>query len=220
VLLLLSVGCGLLVERALGFRVPGALVPGVGLSVVVVITQFLALSEGTAELIAPVAVLLAAVGFGLAVTGFGDGGARRRVEPLAIAAGAGAFGLFAAPIVLSGEATFAGYIKLDDTATWMTFTDRVMDAGRSLDGLAPSTYEATLAVNIGDGYPVGVFLPVGIASVLTGQDVAWTIQPYLAFLGAVLALALWQIATALVPSRPMRALVAIVGSQSALLYGY
>ena len=48
----------------------------------------------------------------------------------------GVFAVFAAPVVLSGEATFAGYIKLDDTATWLAITDRVMEHGRNLDGLA------------------------------------------------------------------------------------
>ena len=65
-----------------------------------------------------------------------------------MAAAVGVFAVFAAPIVLSGEATFAGYIKLDDTATWFAMTDRVMEHGRSLAGLAPSTYEATLRTTI------------------------------------------------------------------------
>ena len=50
------------------------------------------------------------------------------------------FAVFAAPVVLSGEPTVAGFIKLDDTATWLAFTDRIMEHGRDLDGLAPSTY--------------------------------------------------------------------------------
>ena len=83
---------------------------------------------------------------------------------------------------LSGEATFAGYIKLDDTATWLALTDRVMEHGRSLDGLAPSTYEATLAFNLADGYPVGVFLPLGVGGALLGEDIAWLVQPYMALL--------------------------------------
>ena len=41
--------------------------------------------------------------------------------------------------------TFTGYISLDDTATWLALTDRTLEEGRSLDGLAPSSYEATLA---------------------------------------------------------------------------
>src|SRR5918996_600556 len=215
VLLLLALGCALLVDRVLGPQLPGALIPATGLAVLIVIGQFLTLSSATAELTIPVAVLLASVGLGLGwreLTGRFDG--------WVLATALTSFAAFAAPIVLSGEATFAGYIKLDDTATWMTLTDRVMDAGRSLDGLDPSTYEATLAFNLGEGYPVGVFLPLGIATALTGQDVAWTVQPYMALLGALLALGLWQVAAPLLSSRPLRALAAIVGSQAALLYGY
>jgi hypothetical protein len=59
-----------------------------------------------------------------------------------------------------------------------------------------------------------------VATQLSGQDVAWTIQPYMAFLGALLTLALWQLTAGLLASRPLRALVAVVGSQAALLYGY
>src|SRR5919199_1192709 len=100
-------------------------------------------------------------------------------------------GCIPAPIVLSGQPTFAGYISLDDTATWMALTDRVMGHGRSLAGLPPSSYEATLAFNLGAGYPIGVFLPLGIARVLVDQDLAWIIQPYLAFCAGLLSLALW-----------------------------
>jgi hypothetical protein len=130
------------------------------------------------------------------------------------------FAVYAAPIVLSGQATFAGYIKLDDTATWMALTDRVMEHGRSLSGLPPSTYEATLAFNLGAGYPVGVFLPLGIGRALVGQDVAWVIQPYMAFMAAVLALGAWSVTEPLIRSPRLRALVAFLGAQSALLFGY
>jgi hypothetical protein len=215
VLLLLATGAGLLVERMARVRVPGALLPVTGLSLVIVACQFLTLAEWTAEFIVPLAVCLALLG-GL----LGGREVVGRLDMWPAAVGAGAFAAFAAPIVLSGDATFAGYIKLDDTATWMTLTDRVMDSGRSLEGLSPSTYEATLDFNLGDGYPIGVFLPFGIAGVLSGQDLAWTIQPYMAGLGALLALALWQIASQSLGSRPLRALAAFVGSQAALLYGY
>jgi hypothetical protein len=215
VLLLLATGAGLLVERMAGVRLPGALLPVTGLALVIVACQFVTLAKWTAEFIVPLAIVLALLG-GL----LGGRELVGRFDPWAGAVGFGAFAAFAAPIVLSGEATFAGYIKLDDTATWMALTDRVMDAGRSLDGLNPSTYEATLHFNLGDGYPVGALLPFGIAGALSGQDLAWTIQPYMALLGALLALAQWQIASTLLESRPLRALVAFVGSQAALLYGY
>ena len=130
------------------------------------------------------------------------------------------FAVYAAPIVMSGQATFAGYIQLDDTATWMALTDRVMDHGRSLSGLPPSTYEATLDFNLGSGYPVGVFLPLGIARTLVNQEIAWVVQPYMAYMGAFLALGAWSVTEPLVRSPWLRAVAAFLGAQAALLFGY
>src|SRR3954465_13202654 len=187
VLTALSLGCGLLVERITGIDIPGVLLPAVGFALIIVVAQFSTLDGGLAELTTPVTVALALVGFGLSPAAL-----NRVVAWWAVGAAAAVFAIYAAPIVLSGQATFAGYIKLDDTATWMALTDRVMDHGRSLAGLPPSTYEATLAYTRGAVYPIGVFLPLGIGHILSRQDLAWVIQPYLAFLAAILALALWH----------------------------
>ena len=130
------------------------------------------------------------------------------------------YGFFAAPVVLSGDATFAGYIKLDDTATWLAMTDRLMEHGRDLNGLAPSSYEAALDVNLSIGYPVGAFPPLGIGAKLVGQDVAWVFQPYMALLAAYMGLALYVLAGRVIDSRPLRALAATVASQPALLFAY
>ncbi|MQA76047.1 MAG: hypothetical protein GEU88_17225 [Solirubrobacterales bacterium] len=212
---LLVLGWGSLVEAAGGRRLPLALLPALGLAAIVVVAQFLTLADATAELTVPVVAALAVAGLArLAI------GRLARPEGWALAAVAATFAVYAATIVASGEPTFAGYIRLDDTATWMALTDRVMEHGRSLDGLAPSSYEATLAVTLADGYPIGVFLPLGVGAALVGQDVAWLVQPYMAWLGALLALALWSLATPLVASRPLRALVAFVAAQPALLVGY
>ena len=128
--------------------------------------------------------------------------------------------LFAAPVVLSGEATFAGYVKLDDTATWLAMTDHLMEHGRDVGGLAPSSYEATLDVNLGTGYPVGAFPPLGIGARLVGQDPAWVFQPYQALLAAYTGLALYAVAGRVIDSRPLRALAAVVAGQPALLFAY
>ena len=129
------------------------------------------------------------------------------------------FAAYAAPIVLSGEATFAGYIKLDDTATWMAFTDRVMERGRDLDGLAPSTYEATLAFNLGDGYPAGVFVPLGVGRRCRRRRRLGGAALHGA-LAALLALALWSLTRPLVASARAPRRVAFIAAQSALLFGY
>ena len=41
-----------------------------------------------------------------------------------------------------------------------------MEAGRDIDNLAPSSYEATLFFNLADGYPVGAFIPLGVGRAL------------------------------------------------------
>jgi len=215
VLTALALGCGLLVERIAGIDIPGALLPATGLALIIVVAQFFTLDGGLAELTTPVTVALAVIGFGLSLPAL-----ERGIAWWAVGAAAAVFAIYAAPIVLSGQATFAGYIKLDDTATWMTLTDRVMEHGRSLSGLAPSTYEATLDFNLASGYPVGVFLPLGVGRALVGQDVAWVVQPYMAYMGALLALGAWAITEPLVKSPWLRALVAFLAAQSALLFGY
>jgi hypothetical protein len=126
----------------------------------------------------------------------------------AVPDGRARFCAYAAPVVLSGQATFAGYIKLDDTATFLALTDRVMEHGLSLSGLAPSSYEATLSVNLGHGYPVGALLPVGIGRALVGVDGACTLAALvgvLSVLGAVWLLAPAAAALVLVTRGRMRA---------------
>jgi hypothetical protein len=215
VMLALCAGCGLLVAAIRGSTAPAPLLVPLGFAYLIVVGEFAAITSATAELATPVAV-------GSAVAGVLAAVPRLPVRALgwpALAA-AGVFAVHAAPIVLSGEPTFSGYIKLDDTATWLALADRVMEDGRSLDGLAPSSYEATLAFNLGDGYPIGAFLPFGVGGELIGRDTAWLFQPYLAFLAAMLAMALYELAGTLTRSGRWRCLIAFVASQPALLFGY
>ena len=185
-----------------------------GLTVLILAAQFATLADATAELAGPFVIALAVAGLMLRPPW------RDRLEPWAFGAAAGVFAVFAAPIVLSGRATFAGYIKLDDTATYLAMTDRVMEHGRSLAGLAPSTYEATLATTLAIGYPTGSLMPLGIGHQLLSYDLAWLYQPYLTFLAAVLALALYSVLGRVIPSKPLRAAAAFVAAQPAILFGY
>jgi hypothetical protein len=210
----LALGSGLLLELAGGVTLPWPLLLPAGFALVVVASQFPTLSGGTAVLAAPLVVALAVIGLALAP--------RRvlAVDPWGLAAGLGAYLAYGAPTILSGRATFDGYIKLDDTATYLAMLDRIESHGRDLSGLAPSTYEATLHTSLAFGYPAGSFAPLGVAQRLLGIDAAWLWQPYLALLGGLLALALYALAARLVPSRPLRAGVAFVAAQPAILYGY
>jgi hypothetical protein len=181
---------------------------------VILAPQFATLTGATAELSGPLVVALAVAGLLLSPPW------RDLPSPWPVVAAVGTFAVFAAPIVLSGQATFAGYIKLDDTATYFAMTDRAMEHARSLAGLAPSTYEATLATTLALGYPTGALMPLGIGHQLLAYDIAWLYQPYLAFMAALLALTLYALLDRLVEARWLRAVFAIVAAQAAVLYGY
>jgi hypothetical protein len=215
VLGLLSLGCGLLLERSAGTRLPAALRLPAGFVVVSLATEFAHLGGGTAGLGTPVVVSLAAAGFGLSLPRRGE-----RLDRWLAAAGAAVYGVFAAPALLTGRATFLGYIKLDDTANYLALLERATHHGYDTSGLGPSTYEAFLESSYVIGYPLGSLLPLGVGSTLVGRDAIWTWQPYLAFLAALIGLGLYGLVSGLVSARPLRALVAFVGAQAALIYGY
>lgn len=215
VLGLLSLGCGLLIERAAGLNVQRELLLPCGFAAIVVVSLFTTANSTTARLTTPIVVALAVAGLALALPL-----RPRRVSAWSAASAVAVYGAFGAPIILSGQATFAGFIKLDDTATWLAFTDRLLDHGRNVTGLAPSSYEATLGVNLPGGYPVGAFPPLGVAHQLLGTDSAWLFQPYIAFLAAMLALGIYALMGHAIEARPLRALAAFVAAQPALLYGY
>ena len=210
----LAFGCGRLVELAAGEALPWPLVLPIGLALVILVGEFATLTAATAELAAPLAAGLAIAGLLLRPI------RRSRPDLWALGAALAVFAVFAAPVVLSGEATFAGYIKLDDTATFLAMTDRVMEHGRDLAGLAPSTYEAVLEMTLPIGYPTGSLMPLGIGHQLIRYDIAWLVQPYLAFLAAMLALTLYALFAPLASSRPLRAFAAFVAAQPAILFGY
>jgi hypothetical protein len=215
VLTALCLGCGLLLEALAGRRLPGPLLAPAGFAVLVVIAGIVTSRGETAMLATPLVVLAAVAGAALGYPWKG-----RRPDGWMICAALGVFAVYTAPVVLSGHPTFTGYIKLDDTATWMAFVDRLLDHGRDFSGLEPSSYQTTLAVNFPGGYPIGVFLPLGVGVKLTGADVAWLVQPYMATMAALLSLCLYWLARPLVESRPLRALVAFGAAQPALLFGY
>jgi hypothetical protein len=215
VLLGLTLGAGLALDRAAGGAIPGTLLLPAGIALLTVVAGFTTQSARTASLTVPVVLGLAIAGFGMTRRPWHEW-----FDVHGSAAAVAAFLVGGAPVLASGKATFAGYVKLDDTATFLALTDRALEHGRDLHGLAPSSYEATLWVNLAHGYPIGSLLPFGAAARLVGTDGAWLFQPYLAFLGALVALGTYTLASGVIPSRPWRALAALAASQTALLYGF
>ena len=203
---LLGYGCGALVELAAGRTLPLSVRLPCGTALIIALLDLFTRSTATVGAAIPAVCVLAACGivlrpprhtpWGIPSRARADG---RRPVPFrafdrsAIAPGL-VYAIYAVPIVLSGSATWAGYVKLDDTATWLALVDRTLSAGHTLAGLPTSTYTDTLASYLTGGYPVGSFLPLGLGHALLGQDIAWLTDPWMAFMAAMLAFSLQRIA--------------------------
>ena len=213
VLTAVGAGWGALVERAAGVRVGGALLIPLGFAAVVVVAGLLTAFEPTARAAVPVAAVGAVIGLALA----------RRSLPLEgwpLIAALGVLLAYGAPVLLSGSATFAGYIRLDDTSTWLNIVDHVMSHSHSVSGELPSSYTLVLTGDVTSTYPLGAFMLLGVGHGLTGIDAAWIVQPYLACCGAAVGLGVYALLEPLVSSPRIRALTAFFAAQPALLYGY
>lgn len=212
-LVLLAAGWGLLVRRASGAPVPGVLILPLGAATIIVVAGICTSFEFSARAAVPVVALGAAVGLWL---GWRDISPARAPAVAAL----GTFLAFGAPVILSGKATFAGYIRLDDTATWFAFVAQVMTHGRSLAHLPDSTYSLVLHTNLDPGYPLGAFMLPGVGRAFAGLDVAWILQPTLAVCAALVSLPAYALVRRLVDRPWLAAVCAAIASQSALLYGY
>lgn len=214
-LLLASVGLSLLIERLTAVAMPWTVRPLMGMAVAIVLAQFGTATAATARLTLPAILVLAVIGL---LAG------RRLPErtPTWTEAGVagGVFLLLASPFLVNGEASWAGFIKLDDTATWMALTDHVFEHGRAVGNLPPSTHEQVIVDYLGGSYPIGGFVPAALMSKISGQDVAFTMQPSMAFAGATLALGLFELVRRLVRGDAIAAAIATLGSLSSLLLGY
>jgi hypothetical protein len=218
VLAAVGLGFGTLVEDLSGARLAtGALVVPVGLAAALVTAALLTTNGVSASFAVPVVGVLAVIGLVRARSLV----ARWPRPGWPALAALGVLVVYGAPVLASGTATFTGFIKLDDTSTWLAITAQLFAHGRSTAGLPPSVYTYVLDANLGTGaYPAGSFMLLGIGHGLTGVDLPWVFQPYLACAGAALSLCLYSLSEPLIRSRPLRALVAFVGAQPALLYGY
>lgn len=209
----IGLGWGALVERAAALRLNSALLIPLGWAAAIVLAGTLTSFSATAKAATAAVAVGAVVGLVL-VRPWG------RIERWWLLAAVGVLLVYGAPVLLSGQATFTGFIKLDDTATWFNVVDIVMAHGHTTSGLAPSTFTLLYNGDVGPSYPVGAFMLPGVARALVGSDIAWVFQPYLASCAAAVALCIYALTQPLLASRRLRALVAFLGAQSALLYGY
>jgi hypothetical protein len=213
----ISLGCGLLLETVTGERFSGVLLLPVGLALLVLLPQ-LAIGAGLEGLARPSVLVAAAAGYALGWRTLRE--RARGLDRWALGAAALVYLIFGAPILLTGDATFAGFIMLDDTSTFSALVDHFYAHGRDFSGLPQSTYEATVQINLSQGYPVGSMLPLETVRPLVGQDLLWIYQPYLSYMAAMVALCVYAITAPLVVTPWRRFVVAAIAAQPAILFAY
>ena len=213
VLGLVCFGCGLLLEEVTRRRLPVLLLMPMGFAAVIVVVQLATISDADAEL-------------GLA--GGGRSGSGRLRAVLSMGAHRSMGGPRAAACLrrLRSAGRALGRSDVHRLHQARRYRD-VVRPHRSGDGPRPqprrtgaSSYEATLAFNLGDGYPIGVFLPLGVGRDLTGRDVGVGLPAVPGVRRRDARLRLYVLAGTVLRSGPARMLAAVVAAQPALLFGY
>jgi hypothetical protein len=223
VLLVASVGCGLLVRAAAGGLLSSLLVTPVGFALVVAICAFATTYGWLAPLAGPIVAVFATAGFaahllrggGLRVPR-GQHGAW--LWPLIAAAVA--FGAIGGPVFLTGRVGWTGYTRIVDIAFQMDFAQHLADAGRVSPPNGNSSYNIVNSKLLGIGYPGGAQATLGAMAKLTGTNIAFAYQAFLAFAAAMGAVSIFALLGRVTRNALLRCIGAAVAIQPNVLYGY
>jgi hypothetical protein len=211
-----SLGVGLLVEQLTGLRFSNGVTFTVGF-----VASFVALAlpyelgRGAAWG-AALLVLLTVAGFVVArdrlSAALPDG-------PTALAALA-VYGLYMAPIVLSGQTSFAGYTLLGDTSVHFSMVDYISDHGARLVSQAPSSFSSVTSSEITIGYPLGLHYELASVRWLLGAEVSRIYQPFLATTIALAVFPVTRLLRKVGATRGLSAIAALIVLAAYLPYSY
>ena len=216
VLLGICFGLGALVQRLAGVELPVGLVAPVGaaLAIVLALAGYVA---GLRGLLTPlVLVVLAIAGYVVAVRPKG-GLPRPGLSALVWTA---AYGLYIAPVVLSGHWTWPGYNFVNDTSVQLLLADWLPAQGRAIP---PQGFVSTpldvLRTYLSGGYPLGSHALLAATDELIPIRPEALYQPFIATFAGLGAMALAVLVQRLVGPR-WAVFAAFTAVASNLLYQY
>jgi hypothetical protein len=215
-LTLLCLGLGLLSTWLAGWRCPGSLLLPVGFVSLVAVARLLTQEGATARFALPAIMILAALGVVVQRVWLRS----LRPDPWLTAAAVGVFAVFGAPVVLSGEPTFAGYLALADTSHQLGLADLLAHHGFDWTANPDGSIRLGLRTYVMTGYPVAGQAALGVTAPLGVLDLAWLYQPLLSFTAAMMSLSLGGIVAPVLRQRWQVALAAFVAAQPALVIGF
>ena len=194
VLLLAAAGVALAFERLLRRSLPDGLLPPVGACGAIVVTLPVYKLGGSAPVAAVLLAAIAVAGLALSRRGL----PRRLGAGWAGVAGLAAYGLYLAPVVLSGHWTWLGYNFVNDTAVNLVMTDHVAQHGVRLpEEAAPSTTASIIGGTLGTSYPMGIHALLATVAVYLPAPLEALYQPFLAALAGMTAMSLAVLARVL-----------------------
>ncbi|MCA1682975.1 MAG: hypothetical protein LC685_03130 [Actinobacteria bacterium] len=217
----LCLGAGLLVDRASGEFLPGALLPVVGAAALIAVSQLSTDIPGVAPATPYAFAVVAATGFALG---------RRRVVALVrrapkaigpIALPVVAYLAALAPVLLSGRPTFSGYGALPDSALHMIGADYLITHGQHYAHLdLRNSYGQYISSYFDTSYPSGSHTLFGGSARLLGLPLIWALQPFCAFILATATGPAWLLVRRLGLPAGWAALAGLTVTLPALVYGY
>jgi hypothetical protein len=222
-LLLLSYGSGLLLSVVLRKPMEFTLALLLGFLLIIILGSILTISSATAPFAALSIGLLGTLGLIISALWFRS---YFRVDFISGLVGLITYVAFGLPVLAYGAPSWAGWVKLDDPATFFTITDRLMTVGRSVPSAINSTYDRVLQVIFdapGSGhfsYPIGSFIPFGAIAKLTRIEKAWLWQPYLSLCAGLIAMVFVLILRTHIVNKVILVLVSTVSVMASTIYSY
>lgn len=225
VLLVASVGCGLLVRALAAHALSALLVTPVGFALVVVVCAFATSYGWLAPAAGPIVAAMAIVGFVLWARGRSARDAKAEEHLTAswiwpLLAALAAFAAVGGPVLLTGSVGWTGYTRIVDIAFQMDFAQHIAAAGRVAPPHGDSSYNIVTTKLLGIGYPGGGQATLGVMANVTRTNVAWCYQAFLAFTAAIGALAVFATLGRVTRSGLLRCVGGALAIQPNILYGY
>ncbi len=221
VLAVLSVGAGLLVDRASGRFLPASLLPVVGAASLIAVAQLTTFVTPLAPATPYVLAAIAVAGLALcwarvrALARSWRGGAWQLAVPIAV------YVVALLPVLAAGRLTFTSYQLLPDSAFHMMGADFLVRHGQDYAHLdLRNSYGEYIKGYYGTSYPSGGDTLFGGTAALLRLPFIWAFQPFNAFMLATAAGAAWVLAGALGLEGAWAALAALVVTVPAVVYGY